>query len=355
MNMEIIIGDPPFAPSWQHRDNQAIYQPALPSSETYTSPTSASGYIVPNHHNGIGWSPLGSPTSQNVEESYDGGYDYNQTQQHGTESITYQFAPYRKRASLQFRSVADNQEAGRDVDNQSHHPTTVNHSLGSGLDSQLSYCGNPLPYTSRGIDPCLIDESYDENIRDFNEVASGTNVAKGGTHNERLPRNFDHTDDHPPTGIPPFILTKSDTVSGTKSHAASGTAPCSCRGTRTSARSRATYRTDQPDTSQTSATTCDVCERDPNCEIVPTFTGTPDSQKTSLNRHKRYKHPNGPKPYFRCSIDMNGSPCGKTQSRIDLRERHVKTHHPTRGAILEQSSKSEIRAFLDEWVPKAFR
>ena len=342
-------GDPPFAPGWQHPENQGAGQPTLPSSETYFPQTSPSGYAAPNHYYGesLGWSPIGGPTGQNVQGSYRGGFDYNQVQQHGTESITYQSGLYGKRASLRFRSVIDNQEAGRDVDDQSHHPTTLNTAL-----QRLNYRENILPYTSQGIDPSLIGGSYHANIRDFNEAADGTDAAEGGTHNERLPRNFDHTDDHPPTGTSPPILTRSDTVSGTAFHAASSTASCSSRGTRTSAPSRATYRTDQPDPSQTSGTTCDICDRDPNCEKVPTYTGTAESQKTSLNRHKLYEHPNGQIPYFRCSIDVNGSPCGKTLSRIDNRKRHIQTKHPTKNAILLRSSKSETKALLDQWVPK---
>ena len=358
MNMEDTqnFGGPPFVPGWQHAENQAAYQPTLPSSENYFPPTFPSEYSVPNHYNGEnpGLSPVGGPTGQNMQGSYHGGYAYNQAQQHGTE-ITYQSAPYRKRASLRYRSVTDNQEAGRDVDNQSHHPTTLNNSLGGGPDLQLlTYPESTLPYTSQGINPSLIDGPCREWIRDFNEAANGTAVAEGGTHNERLPSNFDHTDDHPPTRTSPSILTRSDTVSGTAYHAASSTAPRSRRGTRTSASSRATYRTDQPDPSQTSGTTCDVCERDPNCEIVPKYTGTADSQKTSLNRHKRDNHHNNGMRYFRCSIDMHGSPCGKEVSRSDNRKRHVDTTHPT-SAILLRRSKSETKALLDQWFLDVYR
>ena len=297
---------------------------------------------------------------QNVQGSftwpYNDGYAHNQTQQYGTGRVTDQTGLDGKRASFRLRSATDNHEDGRVLDSRSHHPTTLNNSFGSKSGSQLlNYDADASQGTSLGIDPSLVDGSYYAKIREFNAAANETNAVESGTRDAGLSRNFDCNDYHAPIGNSPFLLSGADAVAGTASRAASRTALRSFRGTRAGACGRAGHHADRPSPSQSSGTTCDICKHDLNCEDPPTFTGTASSQKSSLKRHIRDEHSDGPKPFYVCLIDKDGSPCGKELGRRDNRRMHVEKIHPKKAKELPPSSRGAnpiTQALLGLWVPE---
>lgn len=232
---------------------------------------------------------------------------------------------------------------------------TMDNNFGRGSDSQLmGNQANPTPNFFSGIDPSLINHSDGEASAQFSADVDETHAGDGGTQNGGLLRNSDDLDS--PIGSSNFMFSRSGTVSGTVSRAASSTAPRSCGHTRTHAHRRAGHRTDQPVSSGSSITTCDICENDPNCARRPAYSGSADSQKSSLRRHKKLEHFDGQHWSYQCSIDKDGSPCGKSISRADNRRKHVEKVHPTMELppkdAATRTSNDTTNARLDEWIPK---
>ena len=359
----------------------------------------AFGEHLPNcNGDSSGWSSIDRPSRQ----SYDEGYGFMQAPQQGTEQTTmYQsnallgldssnsspgqnrfgvtgehLGPNGTRTSLCFRSVTDYHEAGRDVGFLPWSSATGDINLGLVSDSQLN--GNQVnPYTI-GIDRSTIGESYDQIYNAFSadidetgidETDGGRGGGGGGggenAQNGEPSRNSDDLDGSALSGLSASMTTSPDTISDTFSHAASRTAPHSrgrtqnsARGrARTRARGRAGHRTFQLISSESSVTTCEICENDPHCERRPIYGGSADSQRSSLRRHMHEEHCDG-QSWYQCSIDNDGSVCGKLISRRDNRRRHVENVHPAKSMELPPRDAATrapnhiTSAFLDEWIPK---
>lgn len=220
----------------------------------------------------------------------------------------------------------------------------------------MGYQANSNPDLWSGVDPRLIDASYSTECEPFFADVNETQAGEGETQNEGLPPNFDRIDSHSTIGLPRPMLSGSGNASETASRAVSSTASPPCRRTRARAHRRASHHTVQPVSSESSDTTCDICQNDPNCNGGPSFTGTADSQKSSLRRHKREAHGDDQNSLYQCTIDKDGSPCGKIISRSDNRRRHVETAHPTKAMELPQKEvttrkSSYAKVLLDQWIP----
>lgn len=328
------------------------------------------GPILGEHSsNHDGGNSGGSSTDGLSRQTYDEGYGYMQASQHRTEqNILYQ--PNALLGLDSSNNFPGQYQTGVTGENMGPGGTRASLSasrdtnFGPGSDSQLN--GNQANRFMNGIDPSTIYRAYLQDFDDFGADVDETDMGGGNTQNEGPPRNSDDLDSCSPIGLSTSLFSTSDTVSGTISRAASSTAPRS-RGrarthahgrARTCARSRAGHRTGQPVFSESSVTTCSICENDPHREHRPAYGGSADSQRSSLRRHMREEHSDGQNGSYQCSLDKDGSPCGELISRADNRRRHVERIHPTESMELPprdaatRASNDITNARLDEWIPK---